>query len=53
VAIDMIRCAKLARTVASPGRFFQRRLTSASTRPEQMTDDQAYAALEAFIQMDA
>ena len=49
VAIDMVRCAKLARDrgvggpILAPSAFFCKH------PPEQMTDDAAYEAVEAFI----
>ena len=49
VAIDMIRCAKLARDrglsgpIDGPAAFFCKH------PPQQTTDDQAYEAVEAFI----
>jgi myo-inositol-1-phosphate synthase len=49
VAIDMIRCAKLARTAASAGPIHPAAAYFCKHPPVQMTDDQAFDALEAFI----
>ncbi|WP_375397997.1 inositol-3-phosphate synthase [uncultured Sphingomonas sp.] len=49
VAIDMIRCAKLARDRGLGGPIHPAAAYFCKHPPEQMTDDAAYAALEAFI----
>jgi myo-inositol-1-phosphate synthase len=49
VAIDMIRCAKIARDRGLGGPIFEPAAWFCKHPPKQMTDDQAYAALEAFI----
>jgi len=49
VAIDMIRCAKLARDRGLAGPILPAAAWFCKHPPEQMTDDEAHAALEAFI----
>ncbi|MGK6354994.1 inositol-3-phosphate synthase [Sphingomonas sp. DT-207] len=49
VAIDMIRCAKLARDREIGGPVLPAAAWFCKHPPVQMTDDEAYAALEAFI----
>ena len=49
VAIDMIRCAKLARERGLGGPIHPASAYFCKHPPEQMTDDQAHEALEAFI----
>lgn len=49
VAIDMIRCAKLAKDRGLGGPIHPPSAYFCKHPPEQMTDDLAYAALEAFI----
>ncbi|HEY0444854.1 MAG TPA: inositol-3-phosphate synthase [Allosphingosinicella sp.] len=49
VAIDMIRCAKLARDRGLAGPIHPAAAYFCKHPPEQMTDDAAYEALEAFI----
>ena len=53
VAIDMIRCAKLASDRGMAGPILPAAAYFCKHPPEQMTDDMAYTALEAFIQGDA
>jgi myo-inositol-1-phosphate synthase len=50
VAIDMIRCAKLAKDRGLAGPINPAAAFFCKHPPEQMPDDQAYAALETFIQ---
>ncbi|HEY0627143.1 MAG TPA: inositol-3-phosphate synthase [Allosphingosinicella sp.] len=49
VAIDMIRCAKLAKDRGLGGPIHPASAYFCKHPPEQMTDDEAYAALEDFI----
>jgi myo-inositol-1-phosphate synthase len=49
VAIDMIRCAKLAKDRGMAGPIHPAAAFFCKHPPEQMTDDLAHAALEAFI----
>ncbi len=49
VAIDMIRCARLARDRGLAGPIHPAAAYFCKHPPKQMTDDEAYAALEAFI----
>jgi len=49
VAIDMIRCAKLARDRGLGGPIHPAAAYFCKHPPKQMTDDAAYEALEAFI----
>ncbi len=49
VAIDMIRCAKLARDRGIGGPIHPASAYFCKHPPEQMTDDAAYEALESFI----
>jgi myo-inositol-1-phosphate synthase len=49
VAIDMIRCAKLARDRGLSGPILAPSAWFCKHPPEQMTDDDAHAAVEAFI----
>jgi myo-inositol-1-phosphate synthase len=49
VAIDMIRCAKLARDRGLAGPIHPAAAYFCKHPPEQMTDDDAYEALEKFI----
>jgi myo-inositol-1-phosphate synthase len=49
VAIDMIRCARLARDRGLAGPIHPAAAFFCKHPPEQMADDQAHAALEAFI----
>jgi myo-inositol-1-phosphate synthase len=49
VAIDMIRCAKLARDRGLGGPIHPAAAYFCKHPPEQMTDDAAYEALEVFI----
>ena len=49
VAIDMIRCAKLAKDRGLAGPIHPASAYFCKHPPEQMTDDDAYDALEAFI----
>jgi hypothetical protein len=49
VAIDMIRCAKLAKDRGIGGPIHPASAYFCKHPPEQMTDDAAYEALEAFI----
>lgn len=49
VAIDMIRCAKIARDRGLAGPVLAPAAYFCKHPPEQMTDDQAYNAVEAFI----
>jgi myo-inositol-1-phosphate synthase len=52
VAIDMIRCAKLARDRGIGGPIHPASAYFCKHPPEQMTDDEAHTALEAFIRSD-
>ena len=52
VAIDMIRCAKLAKDRGLGGVIHPAAAYFCKHPPEQMTDDAAHAALEAFIAGD-
>ena len=52
VAIDMIRCAKLASDRGIGGPIHPAAAFFCKHPPEQMPDDLAYAALEAFIHMN-
>ena len=52
VAIDMIRCAKLAKDRGIGGPIHPAAAYFCKHPPEQMTDDEAHAALEAFIAGD-
>ena len=52
VAIDMIRCAKLASDRGLAGPVIPAAAFFCKHPPEQMTDDVAHCALEAFIHMD-
>lgn len=52
VAIDMIRCAKLARDRGLAGPILPAAAWFCKHPPRQMTDDEAYAALEAFLAED-
>jgi myo-inositol-1-phosphate synthase len=49
VAIDMIRCAKLAKDRGMGGPIHPASAYFCKHPPEQMTDDEAHEALEAFI----
>lgn len=49
VAIDMIRCARLARDRGLAGPVHPASAWFCKHPPEQMTDDEAHAALEAFV----
>jgi myo-inositol-1-phosphate synthase len=49
VAIDMIRCAKLAADRGLAGPIHPAAAYFCKHPPQQMTDDEAFAALEAFI----
>jgi myo-inositol-1-phosphate synthase len=49
VAIDLIRCAKIAAERGLAGPIIPAAAYFCKHPPEQMTDDAAYAALEAFI----
>jgi myo-inositol-1-phosphate synthase len=49
VAIDMIRCAKLAKDRGISGPIFPAAAYFCKHPPKQLTDDEAYEALEAFI----
>jgi myo-inositol-1-phosphate synthase len=49
VAIDMIRCAKLAKDRGLAGPIHPASAYFCKHPPEQMTDDEAYALLERFI----
>lgn len=49
VAIDMIRCAKLARDRGIGGPILPASAWFCKHPPEQMTDDEAHAAVEEFI----
>jgi myo-inositol-1-phosphate synthase len=49
VAIDMIRCAKLAKDRGLAGPIHPAAAFFCKHPPEQMTDDEAHAALEAFV----
>jgi myo-inositol-1-phosphate synthase len=49
VAIDMIRCAKLAKDRGMAGPVLPAAAWFCKHPPEQMTDDEAHTALEAFI----
>jgi myo-inositol-1-phosphate synthase len=49
VAIDMVRCAKLAKDRGVGGPILPASAYFCKHPPEQMTDDQAHEALEAFI----
>jgi myo-inositol-1-phosphate synthase len=49
VAIDMIRCAKLARERGMAGPIFPAAAYFCKHPPRQITDDEAYEQLEAFI----
>ena len=49
VAIDMVRCAKLAKDRGVGGPVLPASAYFCKHPPEQMTDDQAHEALEAFI----
>ncbi|KTF69498.1 inositol-3-phosphate synthase [Sphingomonas sp. HT-1] len=49
VAIDMIRCAKLARDRGLAGAILPASAWFCKHPPQQMTDDAAYEAVEAFI----
>jgi myo-inositol-1-phosphate synthase len=51
VAIDMIRCAKLARDRGVGGAILPASAYFCKHPPEQMTDDQAYDAVERFIKI--
>jgi len=51
VAIDMIRCAKLARNRGIAGPVFPAAAWFCKHPPVQMTDDEAHASLESFIAM--
>jgi myo-inositol-1-phosphate synthase len=53
VAIDMIRCAKLARDRGLAGPVFPAAAWFCKHPPLQMTDDEAHASLESFIEMGA
>jgi myo-inositol-1-phosphate synthase len=53
VAIDMIRCAKLARDRGLAGPIHPAASYFCKHPPEQLSDDQAYEALERFIADDA
>jgi len=53
VAIDMIRCAKLAKDRGLAGPVLPAAAYFCKHPPEQMTDDEAHEALEAFIAGDA
>jgi myo-inositol-1-phosphate synthase len=53
VAIDMIRCAKLARNRGMAGPVFPAAAWFCKHPPVQMTDDEAHALLESFIGTDA
>jgi len=53
VAIDMIRCAKLAKDRGLAGPVLPAAAYFCKHPPEQMTDDEACDALEAFIAGDA
>jgi myo-inositol-1-phosphate synthase len=48
----MIRCAKLASDRGLAGPIYPAAAYFCKHPPEQMPDDQAHAALEAFIQME-
>jgi myo-inositol-1-phosphate synthase len=52
VAIDMIRCAKLAKDRGIGGPIHPAIAYFCKHPPEQMTDDEAHEALEAFIRGD-
>ncbi|WP_347303561.1 inositol-3-phosphate synthase [Croceibacterium sp. TMG7-5b_MA50] len=52
VAIDMIRCAKLARDRGLAGPVLPAAAFFCKHPPEQMPDDRAYAELETFIAAD-
>jgi len=52
VAIDMIRCAKLARDRGLAGPIHPAAAYFCKHPPEQMPDDKAWAALETFIAAD-
>jgi myo-inositol-1-phosphate synthase len=52
VAIDMIRCAKVAKDRGLAGPLHPAAAFFCKHPPIQMTDDEAYLALEAFIQAD-
>ncbi|WP_296722334.1 inositol-3-phosphate synthase [Erythrobacter sp.] len=52
VAIDMIRCAKLARDRGLAGPIDPAAAYFCKHPPHQMTDDEAWTALEAFIAAD-
>jgi myo-inositol-1-phosphate synthase len=52
VAIDMIRCAKLARDRRLAGPINPASAYFCKHPPRQLTDDEAHAALEAFIRGD-
>ena len=52
VAIDMIRCAKLAKDRGLSGPIHPAAAFFCKHPPRQMPDDEAYAALEAFIAAD-
>jgi myo-inositol-1-phosphate synthase len=52
VAIDMIRCAKLALDRGIGGPIHPAAAYFCKHPPRQMTDDQAFDALEAFIKAD-
>lgn len=52
VAIDMIRCAKLARTRGLSGPIDPAAAFFCKHPPRQMTDDRAFAELEAFLAED-
>jgi myo-inositol-1-phosphate synthase len=49
VAIDMIRCAKLAKDRGLGGPVMAASAWFCKHPPEQMTDDEAYAAVEGFL----
>jgi myo-inositol-1-phosphate synthase len=49
VAIDMIRCAKVAKDRGIGGPILAPSAYFCKHPPEQMTDDAAYDAVEAFI----
>jgi myo-inositol-1-phosphate synthase len=49
VAIDMIRCAKLAKERGMAGPIFPAAAYFCKHPPKQITDDEAYEQLEAFI----
>jgi myo-inositol-1-phosphate synthase len=53
VAIDMIRCAKLALNRGMAGPVFPAPAWFCQHPPMQMSDDEARASLESFIAIDA